>query len=245
MLLLQIRGVANEMAMLQEQVCFRELSGFGSPRLSTINLVTEPEISWADVDPHDVLLIGGAGSHTVTREYDFTAPLAAVVRRWVREGRPFLGSCWGHQFLAWALGGAVITDHDRGEVGTFDIHLTEAGRRDPLLAGLPDTFPVHLGHHDVVSELPDGMVELAYSELGRNQVIRVAGLPIYGTQFHCEMTMARMSERLRMYSSEYLAGDDSEDHISDILRPAPDAEGLLCRFLAAVADTAAARSVVR
>lgn len=244
LLLLQIRGVENEMAMLQEQVCFRELSGLGSPRLTAVNLVTDPEISWADVAPHDILLIGGAGSHTVTMEYDFTAPLAGVVRRWVAEGRPFLGSCWGHQFLAWALGGEVVTDHARSEVGTFDVHLTPEGRRDPLLAGFPDTFPVHLGHHDLVSELPPGMVELAYSELGRNQVIRVAGQPAYGTQFHCEMTSARMAERLRMYTDEYLAGDDDQGRIEDILRPTPEAEGLLCRFLQAVAGDTVSRPVV-
>lgn len=200
--------------------------------------MTDPGITWADVDPHDVLLVGGAGSHTVTREYDFTAALGDIVRRWVAEGRPFLGSCWGHQFLAWALGGEVITDHARGEVGTFDVHLTAEGRRDPLLAGFPETFPVHLGHHDVVSELPPGMVELAYSDLGRNQVIRMVDQPVYGTQFHCEMTSSRMAERLRMYSDEYLEGDDDPGRIEDILRPTPEAEGLLCRFLQAVAEDA-------
>ena len=243
-LLLQVRGVENEMAMLQERVCFQELCGLPSPRITSLNLVTERRISWADVAPHDVLLIGGAGSHTVTREYDFTAPLADVVRRWVAEGYPFLGSCWGHQFLAWALGGEVITDPDRAEVGTFDIHLTPEGRRDPLLAGLPDEFPVHLGHHDVVSVLPAGMVELAYSDLGRNQVIRVAGLPAYGTQFHCEMTSSRMAERLRMYSDEYLGGDDDQGHIEGILRPTPEAEGLLGRFLQVVAEDVRRRPVV-
>lgn len=237
MLLLQIRDPANEPALLQERGCFRDMSGLASPRLTAVNLVTEPNLTWEWVDRFEVLLIGGAGSHSVTVEYPFTAPLAAVVRRWVEEGRPLLGSCWGHQFVAWALGGAVVTDGAREEVGTFDIHLTPEGQEDPLLAGLPATFPVHLGHHDVVSELPPGMIEMAYSDLGRNQVVRCVGKPVYGTQFHLEMTMERMAARLRMYPGEYLSQGDLDQHIQRILRPTPDAEGLLCRFLSTLDAT--------
>lgn len=239
LLLVQVRGPENELAMLQERVCFAELAGLDAARWTYLNAVTDPEITWARVAHHDVLLIGGAGAHSVTEEHSFTRPLAEVVRRWVAEGRPMLGSCWGHQFLAWALGGTVETDPAGEEVGTFDIHLTEAGRRDPWLDGLPPTFPVHLGHHDVVRDLPPGLVELAYSERGRNQVVRYRDLPIYGTQFHCEMTMVRMQERLRMYSDEYLDGQDDEASLGSILRPAPVAEGLLRRFLASLPwDTA-------
>ena len=234
-LLLQIRAPWHGAALRQEETCFRELCGVGEGSLTAVNLVEHPRLRWADVEPYDIVMVGGAGSHSVTHEYAFTAPLAEVVRRLVDEGRPFLGSCWGHQFLAWALGGRVITDEAREEVGSFQVHLTEEGRRDPLFAGLPPRVPVHLGHHDLVVELPPGMVELARTAACPYQAIRVAGKPAYGTQFHLEMTTARMRERLKMYSAEYLPADDLDAELDRLLCPTPEAEGLLARFLAITA----------
>lgn len=230
-LLLQIRAPWHGAALRQEAACFRELCGVGEAALTAVNLVEHPRLRWADVEPYDVVMVGGAGSHSVTHEYAFTGPLAEVVRRLVDEGRPFLGSCWGHQFLAWALGGRVVTDKAREEVGSFTVHLTEPGRRDPLFAGLPASFPAHLGHHDLVVELPAGMVELARTAACPNQAIRVAGKPAYGTQFHLEMTSARMRERLKMYSAEYLPAADLDAELDRLLCPSPEAETLLGRFL--------------
>jgi len=231
-LLLQIRAPWHDAALRQEEICFRELCGVDETALTAVNLVEHPHLAWADVEPYDVVMVGGAGSHSVTHEYAFSQPLAEVVRRLVAEGRPFLGSCWGHQFLARALGGRVVTDKAREEVGSFAIHLTEAGRRDPLFAGMPASFPAHLGHHDLVVELAPGMVELARSAACPNQAIRVAGKPVYGTQFHLEMSTDRMRQRLKMYSAEYLPADDIDAELDRLLCPTPDAEGLLARFLA-------------
>lgn len=231
-LLLQVRAPWHRGALVQERECFERLCGLGEGSVEAVNLVEEPHLAWERVDPYDVVMVGGAGSHSVTHEYAFTEPLARVVERLVEEGRPFLGSCWGHQFLAWLLGGTVVTDPGREEVGTYDVHLTESGRADPLFAGAPPSFPAQLGHHDLVEELPEGMVELARSAACPNQVIRVAGKPAYGTQFHCEMTAESMRARLKMYSAEYLPADDLDAELDRLLRPTPDAEGLLARFLA-------------
>ena len=40
-----------------------------------------------------------------------------------------------------------------------------------------------MGHHDRVSVLPDGAVELARNDTAPYQAFRLDGLPIYGTQF--------------------------------------------------------------
>lgn len=231
LLLLQIRAPWHDAALEQEQLCFRELGGVDAEQMRCVNLVEWPHLRWEDAAAHQVLLIGGAGSHSVTHEYAFTRPLARVVERWLEEGRPLFGSCWGHQFLVWLLGGRVVTDLAREEVGSFGIHLTAAGRGDPLFAGFPATFTAHLGHHDVVTGLPAGMVELAYSDACPNQAIRLHDLPVYGTQFHAEMSRRRMRERLKMYSAEYLPAADLDAELDRILRPSPEAETLMARFL--------------
>ena len=153
-----------------------------------------------------------------------------MLRRLVEEGRPLFASCYGHHALVDALGGTIVTDHSTGEVGTFDVELTEAGRGDALFAGLPSRFPVQLGHHDRVDRLPPGLVELAASDRCRFQALRAPGLPVYSTQFHSEMTVEHMTARLIWYRDSYLAERTSERELSRMLSPSREAAVLIRRF---------------
>ena len=227
-LLLQVRS--DPIPEVQEQHCFLEVGGLDPEQVAFHNLVHRPHITWNDVAGFDVLLVGGAGVHSATETYDFTRPLEEVVLRWLETGRPFLGSCWGHHFLARVLQGELVTDPEREEVGTFDITVTDAGRRDPLFQDLPDTFPAQLGHHDRVAMPGPDLHELAYSERCRFQAVRYRDLPVYGTQFHCEMEERHIRERLAMYQGEYLPGVDPAEALDRILRPGPDAPRVLRRF---------------
>ena len=139
-------------------------------------------------------------------------------------------SCFGHHFLVRALGGELVTDHHRGEVGTFDVHLTDNGLEDPLFAAFPNQFPVQLGHHDIVLAIPPGMEELAYSDKSRYQMLRLADKPIYSSQFHSEMSERHLRALLEMYRDSYLAAETSEEELSLPLRPSPWADKLLRRF---------------
>jgi GMP synthase (glutamine-hydrolysing) len=215
----------------QERDCFVELSGLDAEQFDWWNVVARPEISWRDLAGYDAIVIGGAGAHSVTETYPFTAPLERAVDRLAADRRPIFGSCWGHQFLAEALGGEVITDLERKELGTFTIELTDAGRRDPWLEGLPPRFGVQLGHHDRVTRLPGNAVELAYSELCRNQAFRLADAPIYGAQFHVELDKPRMIARAEVYRDAYLSDPGALDRLVAALEPTPEAATLFRRFL--------------
>ena len=227
-LLLQVRDEPR--AEEQERLCFLEAAGLRAERLTCHNLVREPRVSWSRVRRADVVMVGGAGAHTVTREYPFSRPLRETLLRLVDEGKPFFGSCYGHHALVEALGGLVVTDHATGEVGTFAVDLTEAGRRDPLFDGLPSRFPVQLGHHDRVARLPRTLVELAASDRCRYQALRVPGRPIYSTQFHSEMTVEHMTARLIWYRDGYLAERATPEEVSRMLRPSDDSARLIRRF---------------
>lgn len=201
-LLIQVRD--QKPAELQERAAFIDAAGVGADCFHFHNLVERPHIRWRDVAPADVILIGGAGVHSATLDYEFTQPLTEVAMRWIDQGRPLFGSCWGHHFLARAFGGQVVSDEEREEIGTFDIQLTEAGRADPIFRDIPHSFAAQLGHHDRVFTRPAGFEELAYSSRCRNQVLRMTGKPVYGTQFHCELDEVRIRERLAMYQEEYI-----------------------------------------
>lgn len=228
--LLQVRS--HREAEEQEYLCFLERCRLRPEQLTRWNLVDRPDLSWADVDRADALIVGGAGGHSATEEHPFTGPLTEVMSRWIDEDRPLFGSCWGHQFMAATLGGSVIADRAREEVGTFPIELTPEGRKDPLFETYPDRFPVQLGHHDRIDELPMGFVVLARSERCAHQAIRLDGKPVYGSQFHSEMTDEHMRARLRMYQKEYVGPDADPARILELIGPSPEVERLLDRFLA-------------
>lgn len=230
MVLLQVRDLPA--AAEQELGCFLARCRLERHQVRAINLVAEPQLRWHHVAGADVVMVGGAGSHTVTREYPFTAPLMEVLARLFDEERPFFGSCWGHQLMAQVLGGTVVTDEAAKEVGTFEIEVTEAGRRDPLLDGFPPRFTVQLGHKDRVEEPPPGIEVLASTGRCRHQLVRLQGKPAYGSQFHSEMSDEDMRQRLRMYRRFYLDDGSGEvDAFERSLRPSPEADRLLGRFL--------------
>jgi len=98
---------------------------------------------------------------------------------------PVLGVCFGHQLLAWALGGRVEQNPLGMEAGTREVRLTEAGRRDPLLEGLPERLRVQQFHQDHVPGVPPGSTLLAEGSLSPVQAF--ASGHVRAVQFHPEI----------------------------------------------------------
>ena len=229
LVLLQIRS--GEDAICQEQSCFIERCHVPRQHFSFVNLVHNPEVRWRDVEDAHAVLVGGSGEFSVTKENACSQPLRDVLRRLIDEDRPIFGSCWGHQFLATVGGGTVIEDRDRSEVGSFPIELTPEGLSDPLFASFPRSFQVQLGHNDRVTKLGPGWLDLARSEICPYQAIRLAGKPVYGTQFHSEMDEERLRERVLIYLEDYVADEAEHERILRGLRPSMESDRLLETFL--------------
>lgn len=119
-------------------------------------------------------------------EHPWLVPEKAAIRRWVRElQRPFLGFCLGHQLLADALGGTCGPEKTP-EIGVMDIHLTEAGKADPLFAGMSAVQKSLQWHGVRVAQAPDDAVVLATSERSKNEAMRV-GDNAWSMQYHVEV----------------------------------------------------------
>lgn len=229
-LLIQARNTA-EMER-QEKQCFIERTGVETDRLFGINVVREP-LRLDVLDAVDVVMIGGAGEYSAFQNPAWMDPLLQFVRELRDRKVPTVGSCWGHQVIARALGGTVVHDPDKAELGCGTVHLTEAGRRDPLFRGFPDTFNANMGHHDRVVELPDGAVELAHNDQP-NQAFRLKDAPIYGTQFHSELDADRERERLVAYREYYrddMPSDEDFRTVIENLAATTDVDHLLKDFL--------------
>ena len=227
--LIQIRE--REDVTKVEHQCYLERCEINADQLDWINVVNEPVIPWERIASCDVVMIGGAGVHSVTKEHPFSEPLTETVQKIHDNDIPLFGACWGHQFIAKALGGKVINDPDKGEAGTNPVTLTDGGKQDSLFGELPETFLTQMGHNDRVSELPPGGIELAKSEVCPYQAFKIEGKPIYGTQFHSELTRERLAERLTLYKHIYVGDGVDFDAFIDSLKPTPETDCMLKRFI--------------
>jgi GMP synthase-like glutamine amidotransferase len=145
---------------------------------------------------HDGLVV--LGGHGAAWD-EALEPEARLMAAYVRAGRPVLGICLGSQLLARGLGGRNF----RGpapEKGVHPVHLSDAGREDPLVRHLDGAEVVHW--HEDTFELPPGATRLASSAAYPNQAFRV-GDRVYGIQFHIECDQALRGDR------EMPPGDDA------------------------------------
>jgi GMP synthase (glutamine-hydrolysing) len=127
---------------------------------------------------YDGVVVSGSQT-SVYDDHDWIHEATEWLRRAYAADVPILGICWGHQFLAQALGGRVV---DMGEYELGYREVSQVGE-DPLFEGLPETFSSFETHSDRVAELPAGAATLARNDVGL-QAFRVGSA--WGVQFHPE-----------------------------------------------------------
>lgn len=156
-------------------------------------IVVRPDLGEALPDPASISAAILTGSWTmVTDHVDWSERTAAWVRSVVDHSLPLLGVCYGHQLMAYALGGQVA-DNPRGwERGQQELHARPGCKRDPLLSQLPDNFTAWLSHRQSVLRPPAGAQVLATSALDDCQIIRYNASAL-SFQFHPEFTADIMS----------------------------------------------------
>jgi GMP synthase (glutamine-hydrolysing) len=108
------------------------------------------------LDAVDVVLLGGSGDYSVAKGGPWLPEALEAMRQLHETSKPTFASCWGFQAMARAMGGEVVTDRDRAEVGTRWMEVTPEGKRDPVFGPLGDRFQVQIGHEDIVTKLPEG-----------------------------------------------------------------------------------------
>ena len=158
----------------------------GTVRCTVIDGQTEelPEPDWAGVIVTGSAASANDGDGWISRTTEF-------LRRVADRAIPIYGVCFGHQLVARTFGGKVEKCPRGWELGTTSITLTSEGGDDALFSALPESFPAHQSHGEVVTRLPPGAVTLAYNDHWAVQAFRL-GDRIWGTQFHPEFTPAIM-----------------------------------------------------
>lgn len=114
-------------------------------------------------------------------------PEKQVVGELLARDTPLFGVCFGSQLLA-ELAGSVVRRAAEPGIGWHGVELTPEGRTDPLLGFLPERFEsLHSHHYEWL--LPPGGVALARSARCL-QAFRLEDRPVWGVQFHPEVTEA-------------------------------------------------------
>jgi GMP synthase (glutamine-hydrolysing) len=171
------------------------------------------------------------GSHEmVTEHLPWSERVAAWLPGLVARGIPTLGICYGHQLLAYALGGEVGDNPHGREYGTIAIHLEEDARDDPLLGGLSKPVEVHVSHTQSVLRLPPGARRLAYSARDANEVF-VVGDTAWGVQFHPEFDAEVVTEYIGHSASILRAEGQDPTGLAAGCHDTPDGATILRRFL--------------
>ena len=229
-LLLQVRDPDDPMRP-HETASFRRVLSPLPVELSIFDLLRRA-LRPRDLAGGDFVLMGGSGDYSATSRDPWLERALDSLRAVHASGIPAFASCWGFQGMAAAMGGEVVQDRSRAELGTHELVLTPAGRADPVFGTLGSPFKAQLGHEDLVEALPPRTTLLASSAKVTNQAYRFDDAPIYCTQFHPELDVAGIHARFAAYPryAEEVAGSTLNEMVSQ-LEETPLANALIRRFV--------------
>jgi GMP synthase (glutamine-hydrolysing) len=154
--------------------------------------------------PSALILSGGPSS-----VYEANAPKCDP--RIFELGIPILGICYGMQLTASTMGGSVKPCPAR-EFGRARLQISDM---EKLFAGFPHEIDVWMSHGDQVHELPDGFVQLAATSTCPIAAVKHRSLPIYGLQFHPEVSHTSLGSTLIHNFLYNIAGCEGRWHLSD------------------------------
>ncbi|MEV7693545.1 glutamine amidotransferase [Microbacterium sp. NPDC089189] len=216
---------AEDVPADEEYALMRRFTGLAEQDLIRIRLEQAP-MPPLDLDDLSGIIVGGGPfnasdtdgakspvQHRVERE------IGALLDRVVEADFPFLGACYGVGTLG-VHQGATIDRTYAEPISVVPVSLTEAGRDDPLFAGMPATFDAFVGHKEAVRALPAHLTLLAGSPACPVQAFR-SGRNVYATQFHPELDVDGISTRIRAYAGYgYFAPDELDATLAAVRRGA-------------------------
>ena len=149
------------------------------------------------IDDGDVWIITGS-KYSVYENVPWINNLVDFVKLLIKNKKPVLGICFGHQVIAKSIGANVIKNPLGWELGSYSINLTDSGLNHNLFSGINNRDIVYESHQDVVVNLPSDVNILANTKKSIQSFQYKNN--IYGVQFHPEFSweVTRMLMDLRI-----------------------------------------------
>lgn len=169
------------------------------------------------------------GSHAMITEHkDWSEKIAY----WIKEAVnhiPILGICYGHQLLAYALGGIVGNNPKGKEFGMVALYIKEAGFNTLLFKNFPPLIKVYESHTQSVLKLPDKAICLASTDMDENQAF-LYGKFTFGIQFHPEFDKEIMKAYIEHERENLIKEGKNPDKLIEILEENQFGNEILKRF---------------
>ncbi len=204
-------------AAQNELDAFLKFSGLSEDEVDAVNLALEKGSSLKNLSNYSGIIMGG-GPLCVSKE-DKTDDekrleenLLMAMDEVVKGDLPFLGACLGIGILGKSTN-CKISKKFGEDVGAVTIKLTEEGKKDDILYGLPDEFLAFVGHKEACEELSYDAVLLASSDQCPIQMFRVKN-NVYASQFHPELDNEGIALRINIYKHHgYFPPESAQDLI--------------------------------
>lgn len=128
-------------------------------------------------------MIMSGSEASIVDDHPWEQPLAEVLDAFMAAGKPVLGICYSHQFIAKKLLGRKHVRHSAcPEFGYRRIEF----RANPLFAGIEVPLVSVVSHFDEVLDLGPDFEVLASTPDCQVQAFQLRGAPVWGVQFHPE-----------------------------------------------------------
>lgn len=128
-------------------------------------------------------------------------------------GIPILGICYGMQVTCQTQGGQVTAGQTR-EFGNAPCQVLSSSG---LFDGVPSEFQAWMSHGDQVRDLPTGFEPIATTETCPNAAVKHRSKPIFGLQFHPEVTHTEQGGQLLANFVKGICGCRGSWRISDFI----------------------------
>lgn len=222
----------------EELAEFVRFSDVPEQQFTVLNVFDTPVFDATILDNHAALFIGGSSddpedtTYLDPALYPYITSCEQLIKYAYTSKTPTLASCMGFEIAIDVLGGSMIVDKEHKEIGTYDISLTVAGKVDPIFSNTPPVFHAVSGHKKRASELPPGAIHLATSRLCPYHAFTFPNRPFYAFQFHPEIDVPDLTERLRRYIDRGYVEDPAEfEHLIATFQPVPHANALIKQFV--------------
>ena len=214
---------AEDLPADEEYQLFLRFTGLSPDQLRRIRLESR-SLPPLKLDDYSGIFVGGGPFNASDPEHTKSAvqrrveaEMNTLLDQVVARDFPFLGACYGVGTVG-AHQGALIDKTYAEPVGTVTVTLNDAGRSDPLLAGIPNQFEAFVGHKEAIRVLPESATRLAGSQTCPVQMFRVRS-NVYATQFHPELDVEGITTRIRAYAGYgYFADDEMVQTIAAVHR---------------------------
>lgn len=162
----------------------RRIRDFGV-RAEVIASNTPAKKLQSDKSIKGIILSGGARS-----VYEKNAP--KFDKEILNLNLPILGICYGHQLIAYLMGGKVLSGKS-GEYGLIKLNIKNG---EEILARLGKSKNVWMNHRDIVVQLPKSFASIASTEHSKIAAFTNKKRKIFGVQFHPEVSHTENGDQI-------------------------------------------------